>query len=194
MVFLTFFGEAKYEVNYTPGNGIRLPLIVLACLSLVGGIVELPHTLGGQPWFSEFMGGVLPALHYVEGQTHAELVLQIVAAVVSLSGIYLAYLFFLRRRVSADGVARSMLGAALDRFWFGGWGFDWLYNKLFVTPYIWLARTNKDDFIDSIYDGIAKLNEVFYRALSRTETGKVRWYMTGIALGAIVAIAIAVFL
>jgi NADH-quinone oxidoreductase subunit L len=194
MVFLTFFGEAKYEVNYTPGNGIRLPLIVLACLSLVGGIVELPHTLGGQPWFSEFMGSALPALHYVEGRTHAELILQIVAAVVSLSGIYLAYLFFLRRRVSADGVARSMLGAALDRFWFGGWGFDWLYNKLFVTPYIWLARTNKEDFIDSIYDGIAKLNEVFYRALSRTETGKVRWYMTGIALGAIVAIAIAVFL
>ena len=194
MVFLTFFGEAKHEVNYTPGNGIRVPLIVLACLSLVGGIVELPRTLGGQPWFSEFMGSVFPALHYVQGHAHAELVLQIVAAVVSLSGIYLAYLFFLRRRVSADGVGQSMLGAALDRFWFGGWGFDWLYNKLFVTPYIWLARTNKDDFIDSIYDGIAKLNEVFYRALSQTETGKVRWYMTGIALGAIVAIAIVVFL
>jgi NADH-quinone oxidoreductase subunit L len=57
-----------------------------------------------------------------------------------------------------------------------------------------LARANKDDFIDSIYDGIAKLNEVLYRALSSTETGKVRWYMAGIAFGAIVAIAIAVFL
>jgi NADH-quinone oxidoreductase subunit L len=86
------------------------------------------------------------------------------------------------------------VGAALDRFWFAGWGFDWLYKKLFVSPYVWLARVNKDDFIDSIYDGIAKLNEVLYRALSVTESGKVRWYMTGIAFGAIVAIAIAVFL
>ena len=192
MVFLTFFGEVKQKVTYTPGNRIRLALIVLASLSLVGGIVELPHTLGGRPFFSEFMGSVLPALPDVPGNRHAELILQIVAAVISLLGIYLAYLFFLRRVMA--GIARSTLGAALDRFWFGGWGFDWLYSKLFVIPYSWLARTNKDDFIDSIYDGIAKLTEVFYRALSQTETGNVRWYMTGIAFGAIVAIAIVVFL
>jgi NADH-quinone oxidoreductase subunit L len=192
MVFLTFFGEVKQKVTYTPGNRIRLALIVLASLSLVGGIVELPHTLGGRPFFSEFMGSVLPALPDVPGNRHAELILQIVAAVISLLGIYLAYLFFLRRVMG--GIARSTLGAALDRFWFGGWGFDWLYSKLFVIPYSWLARTNKDDFIDSIYDGIAKLTEVFYRALSQTETGNVRWYMTGIAFGAIVAIAIVVFL
>jgi NADH-quinone oxidoreductase subunit L len=165
-------------------------LIVLASLSLVGGIVELP--LGSRPFFSEFIGSVLPALPDVPGNRHAELILQIAAAVISLLGIYLAYLFFLRRVMG--GIARSTLGAALDRFWFGGWGFDWLYSKLFVIPYSWLARANKEDFIDSIYDGIAKLTEVFYRALSQTETGKVRWYMTGIALGAIVAIAIVVFL
>ena len=193
MVFLTFFGEAKHELNYTPGNRIRLPLIVLTILSLIGGIVELPHTLGGQPFFSEFMGSVLPALRDVRGNTHAELVLQIVAAGVSLFGIYLAYLFFLRRRDLAERLARSTLGAALDRFWFGGWGFDWLYNKLFVNPYVQLARANKDDLIDSTYDGIAKLSERLYWALSLTESGKVRWYMTGIAFGAIVAIAIAVF-
>ena len=194
MVFLTFFGEAKHEVTYAPGNRLRLPLIVLAILSLVGGFFELPHSLGGRPFFSEFMESALPAFNHVRGDARAETVLQIVAAVVSISGIYLAYLFFLRRRRIAEGLAGSTLGVALDRFWFGGWGFDWFYNKLFVNPYVWLARVNKDDFIDSIYDGIAKLNEVLYRALSWTETGKVRWYMAGIAFGAIVAIAIAVFL
>lgn len=194
MVFLTFFGEAKHEVIYAPGIRMRLPLIVLAVLSLVGGFVELPHTLGDRPLFSEFMGSALPALDYVRGDPRTELALQIIAAVVSISGIYLAYLFFLRRRAKAEGFARSTLGAALDRFWFGGWGFDWLYHKLFVNPYVWLARANKDDFIDSIYGRVAKLNEVLYRALSWTETGKVRWYMAGIAFGAIVAIAIAVFL
>jgi NADH-quinone oxidoreductase subunit L len=169
-------------------------LIVLATLSLIAGLVELPHTLGGRAYFSEFMASALPALDYVRGDTRAELILQIVAGAVSVAGIYLAYLFFLRRRAIAESLARSSVGAALDRFWFAGWGFDWLYKKLFVGPYVWLARVNKDDFIDSIYDGIAKLNEVLYRALSVTESGKVRWYMTGIAFGAIVAIAIAVFL
>ena len=194
MVFLTFFGEAKREVIYATGIRLRLPLIVLAVLSLVGGFVELPHTLGGRSLFSEFMGNALPALDHVRGDQRTELALQIIAAVVSISGIYLAYLFCLRRRAMAEGFARSTLGAALDRFWLRGWGFDWLYKKLFVNPYVWLSRANKDDFIDSIYDRVAKLNEVLYRALSRTETGKVRWYMAGIAFGAIVAIAITAFL
>jgi NADH-quinone oxidoreductase subunit L len=194
MVFLTFFGEAKHEVNYAPGIRLRLPLIVLAVLSVIGGFIELPRTLGDRPFFSEFMVGVLPALEHAYADTRTELALQIIAAVVSISGIYLAYLFFLRRRSVATGIAASTVGTTLRRFWFEGWGFDWLYEHLFVKPFVWLVRANKDDFIDSIYDGVAKLNEILYGVLARTETGKVRWYMTGIAFGAIVAIAIAVFL
>ncbi len=194
MVFLTFFGEAKHEVSYAPGIRLRLPLIVLAVLSVVGGFIELPHTLGDRPLFSEFMGSALPALESTRGNTRAELVLQTIAGVISISGIYLAYLFFLRRRSIAENRAPSTMSAMLNRFWFGGWGFDWIYDQLFVKPFVWLARANKDDFIDSIYDRVAKLTEVLYGVLAQTETGKVRWYMTGIAFGAIVAIAIAVFL
>ena len=193
MVFLTFFGKEKHEVAYAPGFRVHLPLIVLAALSLVGGFVELPHTLGDRPLFSEFLGSALPALSNARGNTRAELVLQIIAAAVSIFGICVAYFFFLRRRAIAEGFARSTLGTVLHRFWFGGWGFDWLYERLFVMPFVWLARANKDDLIDSIYDGVAKLNEVLYHGLARTETGKVRWYMTGITFGAIAAIAIVVF-
>jgi len=193
MVFLTFFGEVKHEVSYAPGFRLRLPLIVLAVLSVIGGFIELPRTLGDRPLFSEFMGSVLPALEHAYADTRTELGLQIIAAVVSISGIYLAYLFYLRRGSVAKGITGSTVGTTLRRFWFEGWGFDWLYQRLFVQPFVWLARTNKDDFVDSIYDGVAKLNEVLYGVLARTETGKVRWYMTGIAFGAIVAIAIAVF-
>ena len=194
MVFLTFFGEAKHEVSYAPGFRLHLPLIVLAVLSVVGGFVELPRTLGDRPLFSEFMGTVLPALEHAYTDTRTELALQITAAVVSISGIYLAYVFFLRRRSVANGIAGLTVPTTLRRFWFEGWGFDWLYKRLFVQPFVWLARANKDDFIDSIYDGVATLNQLLYGVLARTETGKVRWYMTGIAFGAIVAIAIAVFL
>ena len=193
MVFLTFFGEAKHEVNYTPGNRINLPLIVLASLSLIGGIVELPHTLGGQPLFSEFMGSVLPALPDVQGYTTRRVGITDCCcrriALRDLSGLSI---------LSSTRYGEVSRGPRWARHWIAfGLGVGDLtgsIDKLFVIPYSWLARTNKDDFIDSIYDGIAKLNEVFYRALSQTETGKVRWYMTGIALGAIVAIAIVVFL
>jgi NADH-quinone oxidoreductase subunit L len=82
----------------------------------------------------------------------------------------------------------------LHRFWFVGWGFDWLYDKAFVRPYVWLAQANKDDVVDLVFDGIGRLAQVFHRALSLTQTGKMRWYATGIGIGAVIAIALAVFL
>jgi NADH-quinone oxidoreductase subunit L len=194
MVFITFFGEARRQVSQTPGIPMQIPLIILALLSIVGGFVELPRTLGDRPLFSEFMRNALPAVGSGHAETSTELAFQVIAAVVSLIGICLAYLFFLRRPRLAEGLTQSSFGAALQRFWLAGWGFDWLYDKLFVRPFVWVARTNKNDFIDLIYDAIAWLSQITYRALSRTVTGQVRWYAMGVAVGAAAIIAIAVFL
>ncbi len=199
MVFLTFFGEAKPLVKESsplpkPGYRIRIPLVVLAALSLVGGFVELPDTLGRLPLFSDFVQTVLPPTGFARGGTGSELVLQSVAAVVSLGGVFLAYLFFLRRPQASESLARTSWGAALHRFWFVGWGFDWLYDRLLVHPFVWFAQADRDDIADLIYDGLAGLSRSLNRILSGTETGKVRWYAAGIALGAIITIAIAVSL
>ena len=139
------------------------------------------------------MGTVLPPAA-VNGGAGAELALEVVAGVISLFGIYLAYLFFLRRPQVSAQISSSRLGSALHRFWFSGWGFDWLYNRIFVWPIVWLARTNKDDVADSIYDGIAAAATFFHHTLSRTQTGKVRHYAIGIAIGAIIIIGMVVLL
>ena len=55
MVFLTFFGELKTPVSHKPGAKMLAPLIILAVLSIIGGFVELPETLGNQPLFSNFL-------------------------------------------------------------------------------------------------------------------------------------------
>jgi NADH-quinone oxidoreductase subunit L len=154
----------------------------------------LPRTLGDRPLFSEFMQNALPAVNSVHAETSTELAFQVIAAVTTLIGIYLAYLFFLRRPHLAEGLTRSYFGAALHRFWYAGWGFDWLYDKLFVRPFVWIAHANKNDFMDILYDEIAWLSQITYRALSRTETGQVRWYAMGIAVGAAAIIAIVMFL
>jgi NADH-quinone oxidoreductase subunit L len=71
---------------------------------------------------------------------------------------------------------------------------DWLYDKLFVQPVLWFARVDKQDFIDLLYTGIARLSELFYRAVRTTETGRVRWYAAGIVFGSLVFAAIVLFL
>ena len=60
MVFITFFGEEKIGISMTPGARMIVPLVVLALLSIVGGFVELPDTLGNLPLFSNFLSSVFP--------------------------------------------------------------------------------------------------------------------------------------
>jgi NADH-quinone oxidoreductase subunit L len=198
-VLLTFYGERGplvQELVPLPRLGvrIRLPLVVLAFLSVVGGLVDLPRTLGNLPLLSDFLHSVLPAASVAAEGVGTELLFQVIAGVVSLGGIYLAYLLILRRRQVVEGWTASPLGSALHRLWFVGWGFDWLYDTLFVRPYVWLARTNRRDVVDLFYEGLARLAEVLNGLLSRTQTGRVRWYAAGIALGALIVIALAVFL
>ncbi len=193
MVFLTFFGEAKSKLEHKPSWRMEVPLLVLAVLSVVGGLVELPPSLGDHPFFSNFLSSVLSPTATTSG-AGTELILEIVAGIVGLTGIYLAYLFFLRRPQASAQIARSPVGSALHRFWFSGWGFDWLYNRVFVWPVVWLAHVNKEDVVDSIYDGIAAAATFLYRTLSRTQTGKVRNYAIGIAIGAIIIIGLVVLL
>jgi len=200
LVVLTFFGEARGHVTHQPGPRLQVPLIILAVLSLVGGFVELPHNWVHFTPFSEWMHSALPSViaRPVEGQT--ELAFQAIAAVGCLGGIGLALCWFLRRPGWAEnGQAQGLplrppIVAFFHRWWFAGWGFDGLYDTLFVRPLVWLAHVNQKDCLDFLYLGIAWLHQAGHRLLVRTQTGQVRWYALGIALGAVVMTAIAVFL
>lgn len=199
MVLLTFFGKPGSLVKGfaplpRPGRRLLIPLVVLAFLSLVGGLVEVPRTMGGLSLFSDFLGTVLPAPSRVHAAVGSELMLQIVAAVASLGGIVVAYWLFLRRPQYVQGLKRRPVGAAVHRLWFVGWGFDWLDNEIFVQPFLWLARKDKNDVIDRFYDGIAQLSSAVHQALSRTQTGQIRRYAAGIIVGAIVVIGMVVLL
>jgi NADH-quinone oxidoreductase subunit L len=193
MVFLTFFGPPKAQVRRKPGLSMQMPLVVLAVLSVVGGFVQLPGPWGDVPLFSGFLQSALSVASSVSGEGSTELALQFIAAAASLLGICLAYVLFLRYPQSPDNLLRTPWGAALHRYWFAGWGFDWLYDRCLVQPYVWLARADANDVIDPIYDGIAWLTQIGYHDLSRTQTGQVRRYAMGIAIGAVIIIAIVVF-
>jgi NADH-quinone oxidoreductase subunit L len=194
MVFLTFFGPPKAQVHRKPGLGMQMPLVVLAVLSVVGGFVQLPGPWGDVPLFSGFLQSALSVASAVSGEGSTELALQFIAAAASLLGICLAYVLFLRYPQSTANLVRTSWGAALHRYWLAGWGFDWLYDRCLVQPYVWLARADANDVIDPIYDGIAWLTQLGYHDLSRTQTGQVRRYAMGIAIGAVIIIAIVVFI
>jgi NADH-quinone oxidoreductase subunit L len=190
MVFLTFFGKARIEVSRRPGPAMSIALVVLAVLSISGGWINLPDTLGDLPLFSNLLKPVFngPAANHAGGEG----MLQLIASVASLAGIYIAYLIYLRRPGYAEKISSAPSFRSIGRFWLAGWDFDALYNALFISPFLRIAKFNRNDFIDSCYDGIAALNRSLNALLSRTQTGKIRWYAMGIALGAAVFLGIIV--
>jgi NADH-quinone oxidoreductase subunit L len=188
LVFVVFFGEKGPEIGRTPGGRILLPLGVLAVLSIVGGFVEVPGNLGGVHLFSGFLAGTLPAAGEA-GASHApalEWGLQLAAVVASLLGITLAWVWYHRpQREAGEVLEKRWIPGGLRRFWFGGWGFDVLYDRLLVAPYTALARWGKDDVVDLLFRGLGAVMRVAHELLVRTQTGRVRWYARGVVAGAV---------
>jgi NADH-quinone oxidoreductase subunit L len=182
LIFRVFFGSLGTPVTKRPGYAMTVPLLVLAFFSIVAGYLKQP--------LLDFLHSVLPPTMEAPTGALTEIHSEAIAAVVLLIGIYLAYLFHLQKRSLADAMVANPVGRMLHQWWFAGWGFDWIYNKAFVQPFIWAAEINKSDFIDGFYTGIARLSEFFYRALSETQTGRIRWYTFGMAVGSVFFIVV----
>ena len=143
--------------------------------------------------FTRFMATVLPTPpEAARGITETSS--SMVAALALLCGLLGAWFLYRRNPALATAIAENPVGRALHRFWSSDWGMDWLYDRFFVRPVVWIARVNKADVVDAIYDGLASLTIYSYRVLSLTETGKLRWYAAWIAGGSSVFVAIVMFL
>jgi len=192
MVFVTFFGVEKTHVAHHAGTAMTIPLIILAVLSTAGGFIELPHTMGHVQLFSEFLAPVLPQVTLHEGLENLEWIIQLVTIVLSLTGVYLAYYFYVKKPELADQVKRSLDG--IHYVWSSGWGFDNLYNAVFTRPFVYLATINKADVVDKVYSAIVWIAELFNSVFARAQAGILRWYVMGIVVGAILIITLGLLL
>jgi len=184
MVFVTFFGAPRSDAAAHPhaGHGLAhaLPLAVLAVFAVLGGWIHLP------------LDSVLPVRHYADES--AKHTIEFVSIGVSLGGLALAAWLFLKAPGVVDAVAKNPVGNGLRRYWFAAWGFDALYDFLFVKPYLWFTRVNAKDGVDVAIGFIPTTLRAMHAALARTQTGQIRWYAMGVAAGAVIVLGAAVLL
>ncbi|MDD2159845.1 MULTISPECIES: NADH-quinone oxidoreductase subunit L [Pseudomonas] len=182
LIFIAFHGEQQTEAHAGHGVAHWLPLSVLIVLStFIGALISPP------------LAGVLPqSLGHAGGE--AKHSLEIASGAIAIIGIVLAALLFLGKRSFATAVAQSSPGRFLSAWWFAAWGFDWFYDKLFVQPYLLLCRLLGRDPIDRSIGLIPRLARGGNALLASSETGQVRWYATSIAGGAVLVLAVLLFL
>ena len=185
-IFVVFFGKQHSPVAHKPGYAMTVPCVILAIFSIGAGYMRGP--------FSDFLTAVLPWNPSAVHPAFSEIASEGIVAAVFFVGLYFAYVFFLRRRDYAAALAVSPAGRVLHRFWFSDWAMDWIYDRLFVQPVVWIAQIGKGDLVDGFFRFLAWLNKIAWRGLNRTQSGRLRWYAFAIAAGTIVYIAVVLFL
>src|SRR5438132_7959022 len=121
LVFLTFFGESRVtpeverHIHESP-RAMTVPLILLALLSVVGGWIGWPESLGGSDHFAKFMDPVIARHAEVIAavpeatQRNTEWALMGVSVLVALVGIGLAWYFYLRKPALPGALAEKSGG------------------------------------------------------------------------------------
>jgi NADH-quinone oxidoreductase subunit L len=177
LVLIAFFGSPRTDHSHVQEKlslSMSAPLIVLALLSVIGGLLELPLQ-PAVPASPEHEPGVLIGL---------------ITSLAPFAGILVAILFYVTKTLSLDWILRNPAGFSLYRFFLSGFGMDRLYDTLFVRPYVGLATINQKDAVDKLYQAVVWISRSAHRALVPTQSGKLRWYAASIAFGAALVIAI----
>ncbi|WP_313055449.1 NADH-quinone oxidoreductase subunit L [Pseudomonas lopnurensis] len=178
LIFIAFHGEAKTEAHAGHGIAHNLPLGVLIVLSTFVGALIVPPLAGVLPQSVGHAGG------------EAKHSLEIASGAIAMAGILLAALLFLGKRGLATRIAQCAPGRFLSAWWFAAWGFDWLYDKLFVQPYLWMCRLLARDPIDATIGLVPHTARGGHALLSRSENGQLRWYALSIVGGAVLLLGI----
>jgi NADH-quinone oxidoreductase subunit L len=157
----------------------------LALLSLIGGIVGVPALTDTLEHFLEptFEDSRYAEVHPSAGTEWAELG---VGAVISIAGITLAYVMYVRRR----GITLRLRDrfAAVHTFLAHKWYFDELYDAVFVRPFTGAGsfgrRVIETDFVQGFIvggaTGVVRAGTSFARAI---QTGYLRAYALLLLLG-----------
>ncbi|QJD30441.1 NADH-quinone oxidoreductase subunit L [Methylococcus geothermalis] len=185
LLLIAFFGTERTRAHPHYGSNIGVPLIVLALLSLAGGWAKLPLF----PALPETGTELAPS--GAEGEAGGSIGLATTAA--PFLGIAIGFLVYRTGTASAEALLKLPGGEALRRLWFSGWGMDWLYDRLFVHPFVALARLNKADGVDGLYRGVVALARLGHRLLVPTQTGQLRRYAAGMLFGAALILAVGVW-
>jgi NADH-quinone oxidoreductase subunit L len=238
--FMTFFGEYRgeadghgqvahsaHDTHAAHGHGgihesprvMVIPLVILAVLSVVGGYVGVPGSLGGNNRFDQFLGPVfhgsapVDAQHTALGEkgaseettegsepkteTSTELMFTAISVLAAFVGLGLAWLLYYKRRDLPAKVADSLgtfYQTVVHKYYI-----DELYGAVLVKPLIdgstrILWQGVDRNIIDAAVNDAGDVARHASDEVRHMQSGNIRSYAGWIAAGAAVVIAFMVWM
>ncbi len=198
LIYLTFHGrfrgtdEQERHLHESPPV-ITVPLILLAVGAVAAGWVGIPPLLmehGDK--IGEFLAPVLghPA---GEGSHSAEIIVMGLSVVISIAGIFIAYIMYIKKTELPEKAAskfKPVYNLFYNKYWV-----DELYSKTIVNPV--LKASDKiilgffdGKIIEGIVNGVPSLIGAFSQRLRKIQTGMLSNYALVMAIGALCIIGV----
>jgi len=198
LLFMTFHGkprasdEVMHHIHESPPV-MLLPLVLLALGALFAGYIG--HNLldmvepNGSFWNGALMMGKGETI--LERAEHVPGWVSLLPTIMGITGIALAYLFYIARPALPGKVAAAF--PALYRFLFNKWYFDELYDAVFVRPALCLGRYLWRFWDTRVIDGLgpngaAWVSAVLGRRASRLQTGYLYHYAFTMLAGLVILV------
>jgi NADH-quinone oxidoreductase subunit L len=176
LFFMVFSGESRSEMKnvHDSPNIMTFPMIVLAILAVVSGYVNTP-------WFGTFLGDWLTEGNeaLAHGEVEGPIWIMIVATVVSLAGIFLAWLIYGKRSLSRDWL--SGRAPILYNILYNKYYIDEFYQLTVIFATKWISQLLNiiEVFIvEGIIKGITGIVQTLGKSGSKLQSGQVQTYGT----------------
>ncbi len=179
IVALTFWGKERFGEEYHPHESpkvMTVPLITLAVLSVIGGVVGIPEVFSGKggDLFASWLEPVFePAKERLAEMTDfyshsTEILLMTVSVILALTGIYFAYYIYTKRKDIAEKTAekfKTIYTILLNKYYV-----DEFYEATVINPikngsekvlWKWTDVKIIDGLVNGVAAVVAKLAEWF---------------------------------
>ncbi|HEX9986211.1 MAG TPA: NADH-quinone oxidoreductase subunit L [Thermoanaerobaculia bacterium] len=199
LYYLTFYGkfrgthDQEHHLHESPAS-MTIPLWILGALSLVGGLMNIPHAwhVPGNSWLAHWLDPLIPEVagthRIIELHATTEFAIAGLSVLIAIAGWWLARSNFKERALAADEAFEAK-SPRLARAIEGKWYVDELYFYAIVEPLAWIARFFWKA-VDAMIDGIAAMLGYVVRGFGDVlrffQSGNVRNYALMFFVGVIV--------
>jgi len=184
LLYLVFFGkfkgtdEQKSHLHESP-KSMTIPLVLLAILSILGGLINIPSLFGGKHVFGKFLDPVFAGKLSPHLPFNTELVLVMISIVLLVVIIFISYRKFVSYGYippADQGKKKLLIRLISNKFYV-----DETYDLLFVKPFGMLSSLFygfvEKYIIDPVVDSFGNVMLWLGKYLRRLQTGNITFYV-----------------
>ena len=192
MLFLTFSGKyrgthhAEDHIHESPST-MTLPLIILAILAAIGGLINVPSVFGGNEWLAHWLAGANVAQHHLSLDHDTEYALMgasVLAAVIALAYAYFRYIKNAHVPMPDEGKRSLLAKISYHKFYL-----DEIYDMLIRKPLDvfskFFYKVVDKKLIDGLVNGFGWSATEGSKGLRLLQSGNVGFYIFMMVFGII---------